>query len=655
MIMKVRFSNFNDWYRALLVAPKQVRNILLKAYPEYKKQADNMYKEVFEPIKEKAQSTIKSSVQAAKKVDGNIPKQIGTHTKAASKAATVVSKGAKVGRLLKSVTVPGLVGTAAELGLDYLNRHPEKIVYNDTAYNNFERAHGTPDLPNFTNLAPQLKPLTNEQDRKWIDYQNAQMGQTINSAQQAIAANQQAQAESDEYVNRMNRSIANADNILAGKINIPEPTIQRSNVPSPGSYSASPPIIDLRRWGSVPQEQGVPTRLKQDIPIEYQQALMANVDPSELVYRNRQAGGTNFLRLQDEVGNQIMMNNNQPNNQGLQLYANILGEQRAQQQQRALQQQAAYQDLLDKYNQAVARDNRANAINSFTNGLDRYLTGPDTVYYVGAKGDVNRIDMGGNRPKAQTNTKQNQEEFLNRYALQQQALQQQAALQGGVNPQEIKDLMVAQAMGDKYNQDPVLFLDKDLAKTYMGGRNTIENTQTKGQLDREMLPLQTLADITKGNYNQANALELEGVKGQNDLARQQLQNEGFVNTALINAQSREGIAEMQARNSNRQLQARLRVQQLQFEQGLAHDLEILKARGANEKQLFDYKQKALMNSPMAQAELAVKYATGAATAMSPDEYAQAYQQGLGLLGGEVQAPQLSPSQAQMYKNLGLIK
>lgn len=642
--MKVRFSNFNDWYRALLRAPKQVRDILLKAYPEYKRQADAMYKEVFGPIKEKAQSTIKSTAQGTKKVTGNIPKQIGTATKAVSKAAPTVSKAAKFGKVLKSLSVPGVVGTVATLGLDYLNKHPEKIVYNDSAYNNFERLYGTPDLPNFTNLAPQLRPLTNEQERKWIDYQNAQMGQTINSAQQAIEANKQAQAESEDYVNRMNKSMANADNILAGNINIPEPSIQRSNVPSPGSYSANPPVIDLRRKAPVPQQQGVPIRPKQDIPIEYQQALMANVDPSELVYRNRQAGGTNFLRLQDEV-----------NNQGLQLYANILGEQRAQQQQLAEQRQAQYQELLDQYNQAVARDNRINAINSFANGLDRYLTGPDTVYYVGANGNVNRIDMGDNRPKASTNTKQNQEEFLNRYALQQQALQQQAAVQGGVNPQDIKDLMVAKAMGDKYNQDPVLFLDKDLAKTYMGGRNTIENTQAKGQLDREMVPLQTLADITKGNYNQANALELEGIKGQNDLARQQLQNEGFINTALINAQSREGIAEMQARNSNKQLQARLRIQQLQFEQSLKHDLDMLKARGANEAQLFDYKQKALMNSPMAQAELAVKYATGAATAMSPSEYAQAYQQGLGLLGGEVQAPQLSPSQIQMYRNLGLIE
>ena len=628
--------------------PKNVKDILLKAYPEYKKKIDKKYKEVFEPIKEKAQSTINSTAQGAKKVTGNIPKQMGTATKA-------VSKAAKFGKVLKSLSVPGVVGTATELGLDYLNKHPEKIVYNDSAYNNFERRYGTPDLPNFTNLAPQLKPLTNEQDRKWIDYQNAQMGQAINSAQQAIAANKQAQEESEDYVNRMNKSIANADNILAGKINIPEPSIQKSNAPSPGSYSANPPVIDLRRKAPVPQKQGVPIAPKQDIPIEYQQALMANVDPSELVYRNRQAGGTNFLRLQDEVGNKIMMNNNQPNNQGLQLYANILGEQRAQQQKLAEQRQAQYQELLDQYNQAVARDNRINAISSFANGLDRYLTGPDTVYYVGANGNVNRIDMGEDRPKAQTNTKQNQEEFLNRYALQQQALQQQAAVQGGVNPQDIKDLMVAQAMGDKYNQDPVLFLDKDLAKTYMGGRNTIENTQTKGQLDREMVPLQTLADITKGNYNQANALELEGIKGQNNLARQQLQNEGFINTALINAQSREGIAEMQARNSNKQLQARLRIQQLQFEQSLKHDLDMLKARGANEAQLFDYKQKALMNSPMAQAELAVKYATGAATAMSPSEYAQAYQQGLGLLGGEVQAPQLSPSQLQMYRNLGLVE
>ena len=187
--MKIRFSNFNDWYRALLIAPKQVRDILLKAYPEYKRQADAMYKEVFEPIKEKAQSTIKSTAQGAKKVTGTIPKQIGTATNAVSKAAPAVSKAAKFGKVLKSLSVPGIVGTATELGLDYLNKHPEKIVYNDSAYNEFERRYGTPDLPNFTNLAPQLKPLTNEQDRKWIDYQNAQMGQAINSAQRAIAAN----------------------------------------------------------------------------------------------------------------------------------------------------------------------------------------------------------------------------------------------------------------------------------------------------------------------------------------------------------------------------------------------------------------------------------------------------------------------------------
>ena len=158
--MKIKAANFDDWFRLYLRAPRKVKDILLKAYPEYKKKIDKKYKEVFEPIKEKTQSTIKSTVQGAKKVAGDIPKQIGTTTKAASKAAPVVSKGAKIGKVLKSLSVPGVVGTVTELGLDYLNKHPEKIVYNDSAYNNFERLYGTPDLPNFTNLAPQLKPLT---------------------------------------------------------------------------------------------------------------------------------------------------------------------------------------------------------------------------------------------------------------------------------------------------------------------------------------------------------------------------------------------------------------------------------------------------------------------------------------------------------------
>ena len=110
--MKIKAANFDDWFRLYLRAPKNVKDILLKAYPEYKNKIDKKYKEVFEPIKEKAQSTIKSITQGAKKVTDNIPKQMGTATKA-------VSKGAKFGKVLKSLSVPGVVGTATELGLDY--------------------------------------------------------------------------------------------------------------------------------------------------------------------------------------------------------------------------------------------------------------------------------------------------------------------------------------------------------------------------------------------------------------------------------------------------------------------------------------------------------------------------------------------------------
>ena len=71
--MKIKAANFDDWFRLYLRAPKNVKDILLKAYPEYKKKIDKKYKEVFEPIKEKAQSTIKSTTQGAKQVSGVIP------------------------------------------------------------------------------------------------------------------------------------------------------------------------------------------------------------------------------------------------------------------------------------------------------------------------------------------------------------------------------------------------------------------------------------------------------------------------------------------------------------------------------------------------------------------------------------------------------
>ena len=52
--MKIKAANFDDWFRLYLRAPQKVKDILLKAYPEYKNKIDKKYKEVFEPIKEKA-------------------------------------------------------------------------------------------------------------------------------------------------------------------------------------------------------------------------------------------------------------------------------------------------------------------------------------------------------------------------------------------------------------------------------------------------------------------------------------------------------------------------------------------------------------------------------------------------------------------------
>lgn len=659
--MNIKFSNFNDWYQAIRRAPKSVQNILFKAYPEYAKQAYSMYQSVIKPTVQTAKDTAKqiATTPQAKQVGATAQKVLGTTAKAAPK----VGKLGKVLSTAGKVTPLGIAATVATTGLNYLASHPEKIVYNDNAYKKFEAAHGTPDLPNFTNLAPQLKQLTPEQEQRWRAYNGEQMRDLLAQGKQALADNKQAVAESDTYQAMMDKAIANADNALMGRFNtsLPEVNIPNRNpIPSPNNYSATPPVTDLRqnsiRGYSEPQQGGVNNTNEQVIPSGYQQALIGNIAPSDLIYKNRQAGGSNFIGLQNEVDNRkVPMDNKQPiNNNGLQMYSQLLGEQQAQRQALAQQQQQAYENLINQYRQAANQDQFLNATNSLGQGINRYFSEPDRVQYVGYDGGLKTIDMRDPRDYQQVGTP-NQDRLDKEMAIRGKQAETMQAAQGGVDPNQIKELMVAQSMANRYGGDPVMYLDKDLAKTYMTGQNTIENTQLKGQQDREMVPLQTLADITRGNYNQANALELEGVKGQNDLRRQALQNEGFINTALINSQSREGIAEMQARNSNAQLQARLESEQNMFNQKLQADLQMLKLRGANERDLIDYRNKAMMNSPMAQAELAIKYATGAGQAMSPSDYANAYQQGLGLLGGEVQAPQLSPSQLQMYKNLGLVR
>lgn len=489
---------------------KFLRDTLIKGFPklweqfkDQQKALNILYQKNIAPSIEettKAISTSKptSGLSKALNIGGKIAKGAGV-------IGSLVTEGPKVlnpkNSLLNRVITAGGIGLTAinpvaglaALGLAENQRRVEQANRNQTtrydkAYEQWVKDYGT---INPRKLDPSLKPLGNGE-------------LALYDAKKANEKYDKIRTQSEE--------ITPVDQGVYEILNL------NTNIPSNSNsgYSMAP-------------QQGLSFEPLPSVENDNQQGLMGNT-ASSLVTPSliRGANEVNMDKLNTMVNE--AKDNNVTNNQpvsmdGLNMYAKLLGEQRAQEdlqaqaQQQVIQEQ--YANLINQYKQALQADTRQNNINTALNALGSMVPqSKPPVYLIGAKGDLQKIEVQQPNKvmkELPTNVSANVDAFKNMLALNK--AQQQAV--AGVKPTgnqlaDMKELMTAQALANHYKVDPVAFLNPELAKTLMTGQNTIQNTNQQYQNELTKIPVEVQAKITEEQNKHANAIELININNQNE-------------------------------------------------------------------------------------------------------------------------------------------
>ena len=96
-MVNVRFSNYEQFLKFFRNAPRNIQNILYKAYPDFAARMTNDYMNATKKIAETATKVKDAASSVAQGISGSAPKQIGV-VKEAAKAA---SAGSKLGTIAR--------------------------------------------------------------------------------------------------------------------------------------------------------------------------------------------------------------------------------------------------------------------------------------------------------------------------------------------------------------------------------------------------------------------------------------------------------------------------------------------------------------------------------------------------------------------------
>lgn len=576
-MVNVRFGSYEDFLKYFGKAPRYIQNILYKAYPDYAKRMTNDYinsiKKVGTKVKEtvtnptKAIGTIKSQAKAgAKSINDTFQGALGKTSKnmeLASNTAGKIASGFKPtklgtagaiwgivdpktswnqkilsGGLAFPATAPyataGLVTTAvAPAGI---NAYYDKKFEKDTRYN-LPEGH----MPNEWNLAPELKELTPEERDKYSQYYFGKMHNMIDKGSNML------QEEIDKWDNLIDRTSAVEDLANNALIKgVEAPTFPSQYNTNPNIYNQSiisrPPVNDTQ---NVQNAQQPTLNINQDTNIvpNYQQALTANVEPVNYQFDIPDYKTLNIAiqddisKLQDMVNKENTPMNNQGNTAaGSEALANYLAMVEGNQAALQKQQQQQASEILKNYQQAMKADRLQNIANAFAN-MNSYTTERAPFQQVLPNGGVITQYFDKQVPGRQlpTNTTSNVDNYMKMLNTQ-QAIQPKAVN----NTALTEKALTAQALGNKYGVDPLIFLNDNLALEYMKGQNTIANTQTTGTERRKDIPLNVQGDVIRENakgmndlmvdaFNNQHAMRVETLKqqGMNDRQAQQL---GYLQT-----------------------------------------------------------------------------------------------------------------------------
>ena len=501
-MVNVKFSNYEQFLDFFRNAPRNIQNILYKAYPEFAARMTKDYMNATTP----------------KQISGSTPKQIGMAkdtvkgtgkvaeetAKAASKSPNLASKiGSKLGniakgggRLVTRVAAPiqgavnvfnpnsdttdklagaGMIaaGIGASAGVPFTAPIAGGLVLGDLLKKQVapvvgekigEKLYGTGDgyniyqsgdLIDYTNLN-----LSPEEQEKINTYNKAIISQRQSDLDNAIAANKEEQKAWDNIIN-----------------NNPEAVRQFNNDYFGGSYPSNPSSdYGIYSQNSQNAQEGGLNNFQDNLYLEqYKPSLKPIVEPVN--YSNE------YLASQNNLINQLYQNANQGEQQqmsmnnpydlgGLRPYAQIDNQQIAPVPSQP--QGLDYQMILQQFNAAMDKDARQNQVNALVNAFGALGTPARKapIYYVGANGDLRAIeqDQAGQVQPLPTNISSNADKFLGQLKIQQaqqaDMLARQKAEQDILKQQrEYIDMMnAAQALGNATGYDPRVFMNTDYGK-----------------------------------------------------------------------------------------------------------------------------------------------------------------------------------------------
>lgn len=371
-----------------------------------------------------------------------------------------------------------------------------------------------------------IKPLTQQQADKVLDWSNKQVAK-----EEAL----RDKAEEDYWKARLaNRQVQEMrDKILTGQVplnNPPQSNLDFTNIPQQAQNA----------------QQGVlNNNLISQVPIDNQQAVTGQQITSPSIPNI--TTNSNLYNIGAQMDLQDLYNRvQQPqqvqrvapvpvDNTGLQAYMNFLGQQNQAAQLKIQQAKNIYEDLINQYQQAALLDREQNTRNRVSNAFNALLSSNNVpISYVGANGDLRTIQPTNfEYQPLPTNTTTNVNQFANMLKLRQ--LQAEAANKVNTNQaQQVRDALTAQALGEQFRVNPLVFLDEKTRGNYLQ-YIVNPNIANQAQFAREagLVPLTTQGKIAEQQAKIAGDLEIENLKGKYGLAEQGLENTGALRRAQL--------------------------------------------------------------------------------------------------------------------------
>jgi len=640
-MVNVRFSNFNDFFKALRSSTPDVQKILMKAYPDYTQQLVNMYRTTT------SQPSLTTSKVQPKSITGAAQKAIGTTAKTTSntsKAAGVLSKTKGLGKVVGKLAVPLAIAGEIPNLIDKNNPVQNKILsgigigglltgnipvaaagflgaglnkYGADAINkladknaqDFEAKYGDRLTPNAHLQAPQLRTLTPEQQDKVFNYQRGQINDLFNRYDESIDNLNKEQAARDEAAARAAKAeedLRSQQKIYSDILlnsGIPQGNLQPNQTQPQGNLLSSTPINVQNGQGGVLNNQQV-----QVIGDDNQGALTSLVGPSNLANLYRVGANTNFQGLQDMVMNNNYNNQQPVRSDALNYYAQILGAQNAQAQLAAQQTNDAYKQLIADYANAQRLDNLQNYTNQIQNVMNN-LSYERPIQYVGVDGGLKTV--GGYNPpytNLPTDTTNNTAAFVRQLALQ-QARDKAVKAATPNTAADMSKILGAEAVARTIGVDPIALLD--YGDKLIPYQQAIASARTAGEERRKDIPYNTLANMIENQNKVAGDIDLAQVK-----ANLGLQQEQFTQNEL-----------------NKRAYAELMQNAVLAQKRIDSQLDLLRERGAQERELAQYKLQLENEDPSLKALKGMQYS---ANYPDPTQALNTYQQFLELFGGATQ-------------------